>query len=164
MNPNEYQALAMRTLCDQVAARNRLHSGVEATQVNHALIGLSGEVGELCGFWQKMVYYGKFVGPEEFKQKIADEAGDVLWYVAELLTAAGLDMQQVMAANIAKLRARYPEQYTDAAAADEARDRTAEALAVAAATAVAKSTPCPPRPMPGQWDHPESVPGDRSGG
>lgn len=165
MNPNEYQALAMRTLCDQVAARNRLHSGVEATQVNHALIGLSGEVGELCGFWQKMVYYGKFVGPEEFKQKIADEAGDVLWYVAELLTAAGLTLEGVLAGNVAKLRARYPERYTDAAAADEARDRTAEAQAVAVAsgTAAAKPATRPPQPLPGQWDHPETVPGDRSG-
>lgn len=154
----------MRTLCDQTAARNRLHSGVEATQVNHALIGLSGEVGELCGFWQKMIYYNKFIGSEEFKQKIADEAGDVLWYVAELLSAAGLDMQQVMAANIAKLRTRYPERYTDTRAADESRDRTAEAQAVAHGLATDRPASRLPQPMPGQWGHPGTIPGDRSGG
>lgn len=155
----------MRTLCDQAAARNRLHAGTDMTQINHALIGLAGEVGELCGLWQKIVYYGKPVDHGEFRRKVADEAGDVLWYVAELLAAAGLTLEGVLAGNVAKLRARYPERYTDAAAADEARDRTAEAMAVAVASGAAAAKPAtrPPQPLPGQWDHPETVPGDRSG-
>lgn len=33
----------------------------------------------------------------------------MLWFIAELCTAEGLDMYEIMQANIAKLVARYPE-------------------------------------------------------
>lgn len=99
-------------------------------QATHAIVGLTGEVGELASVLQKWLWYGKAFTLVELQQKVKDEAGDVLWYVAELLSAFGLSMQDVMEANIAKLKVRYPEKYADALAADEARDRAAEACAI----------------------------------
>ena len=40
---------------------------------------------------------------------VADELGDVLWYLAVAAKAAGLTLDEVAAKNVDKLRARYPE-------------------------------------------------------
>lgn len=37
------------------------------------------------------------------------EVGDVLWYMALMLHAAGLSFEEVMQANVEKLKSRYPE-------------------------------------------------------
>ncbi len=42
------------------------------------------------------------------KAHIAEELGDVCWYVAELATALGYSMEEIMRGNIEKLRRRYP--------------------------------------------------------
>ncbi len=97
-------------------------------RVNHAVIGLAGEVGELASLVQKRIYYGK--DNPGFKQLMFEELSDVLWYVAECLNALGLDMTECMEANIKKLQIRYPERYEDIRAADENRDKVAELRAV----------------------------------
>jgi NTP pyrophosphatase (non-canonical NTP hydrolase) len=135
--PHEYQQKAMRTKCNMEAALARM-VGCDITgtpnlahiQFNHFLIGLIGELGELSGLWQKLIYYGKPITPMEFADRVKDEAGDLLWYIAEGLDALGLDMVEVMQANIRKLKARYPDKYSDERAADENRNRAAEAAAI----------------------------------
>lgn len=42
----------------------------------------------------------------EFKKNLSKELGDVLWMVAELCTIYGLDLEEVMEENIAKLTDR----------------------------------------------------------
>ena len=42
-------------------------------------------------------------------ERMAEELGDVCWYVAELAAGMGLKLEDVMARNIAKLRKRYPD-------------------------------------------------------
>ena len=37
-----------------------------------------------------------------------EELGDVLWYVAGLASHYGLSLDDIMAGNVAKLNARYP--------------------------------------------------------
>ena len=39
--------------------------------------------------------------------------GDLLWFVAELCTAIGCDMESVMETNIKKLKERYPEGFEE---------------------------------------------------
>ena len=126
MTPNEYQKLANRTICDQGASLERLKTyprAFENMQVNHGLIGLAGEVGELCTAWQRCIYYGK--GPLD-KVNMLEELGDIMWYVAEICGALGLSLEDVMERNIAKLQKRYPDKYSDFNAAEENRDRDAE--------------------------------------
>lgn len=148
MTPNEYQQLAARTECNQrVALMNMTDSFIDAADVdpatnladsmliqirlNHSVIGLAGEVGELASLIQKWIYYNKRFDsrghvddgalPVELREQLALEYGDLLWYIAEGLNACGLNMEDVMRANIEKLKVRYPEKYTDYNAAHENR-------------------------------------------
>ncbi len=133
MDVNSYQQAASRTECDQMKSRRRFHAGesvnpdLTPVRVNHACIGITKEGGELLSLIEKWLYYG-----QEFnKQKFVDELGDVFWYAALLCNALQIQMGDVMAANIAKLRARFPDKYQDSLAAN--RDYAAEAAAMDAA-------------------------------
>lgn len=129
MNPSDYQRLASRTECDQEAAARKRHlqdsegdPKLLATRLSHAVLGLTGEVGELAGAIERWLHYGK----ELDRVNIAEEVGDSLWYLALACNALGISMEDVMSTNIAKLRKRYPEKYTNECAAEENRDRAAE--------------------------------------
>lgn len=91
----EYQNLAARTIGKNMGAED---------QEMHALHGMVGEIGELHSIYQK-IYQGH-TDDAEHKQK---EIGDLLWFVAEYCTANGWDLDDIMAMNIEKLRARYPD-------------------------------------------------------
>lgn len=72
----------------------------------HALYGLSSEVGEVLGLHQK-VHQGHPLDVNALRLEI----GDCLWFIAELCDCYGFDMGEVAAANIAKLRNRYPKEF-----------------------------------------------------
>lgn len=95
MNINEYQELAGRTINTKLTADQ---------QMMHSLYGLSGELGEIHSLFQK-VYQGHKLDIEHLKKEI----GDLLWFVAELCTSRGWDMDDIAQMNIDKLRARYPK-------------------------------------------------------
>lgn len=99
MTPNEYQKLAMRTC-------NLLHSPLE-DMICHAVFGLTSEAGEVAGIFQKR-YQGHTVSDEHLKKEI----GDCLWMIAELCSAYGFGLEDVMQLNIDKLRARYPDGFS----------------------------------------------------
>lgn len=69
-------------------------------------INLSGEAGEVAGKFAKAYRDDNGVITEERKQAIVKELGDVLWFVAELCTLLGVDMEDVMEHNISKLASR----------------------------------------------------------
>lgn len=92
---NEYQRMAMRT-CSITDSTNGM--------LSHAVLGLNSEAGEVASLFQKE-YQGHKLDPEHLKK----ELGDCLWMIAEACTAMGWYMEDVMLANIDKLRARYPE-------------------------------------------------------
>ena len=95
MNMNEYQALAQRTS----------NTSTMSDKLENALLGLSGEVGELCDHYKKYMYQGHDIDYDH----MAEEAGDVLWYMAELADALGTTLEDIARRNIDKLRNRYPE-------------------------------------------------------
>lgn len=89
----------------------------------HACFGITGEAGELLDPVKKAMFYGK---PLDI-QNIREEAGDLLWYIAgPLCRALGCTLEDLARENVAKLRARYPEKYTDEAAVARA-DKSQEA-------------------------------------
>lgn len=125
MNPLDYQKLASRTECEQGKVCDRMADvyPVDPTgtgprdlllpvRLNHAVLGMAGEVGELAGALEKWLYYGRALD----RENVIEEMGDLLWYVAQLCNAVGVDMSAVMEANILKLRARYPEKYSNSEA------------------------------------------------
>ena len=69
-------------------------------------LGLSGEVGELLNKLKKVIRDGIEVNNEEFKQDVAKELGDVLWYLSNLATEFNLSLDEVAQKNIEKLLSR----------------------------------------------------------
>jgi NTP pyrophosphatase (non-canonical NTP hydrolase) len=122
VTPDQYQELASRTECDQDKAFRRVASMKEAITLLHSVIGMSGEVGELAGTIEKCIYYGQSLD----KVNLLEELGDLMWYIAEMCNATGFSLEQVMKANIAKLKKRYPIVYNEDLAKEENRDRVAE--------------------------------------
>jgi NTP pyrophosphatase (non-canonical NTP hydrolase) len=132
VNPNIYQAAAARTEADPCKSASRMESmlPVDPTspdslhlmpvRINHAVVGLAGEVGELSQLLERWVYYGQSLSVPD----VEEEVGDCLWYIALLCTAVGIPMERAMEGNLAKLKARFPHKFTEEAAAN--RDPTAE--------------------------------------
>lgn len=75
----------------------------------HAMIGMCTETGEFADALKRHIFYGKSYDPVNLKEEI----GDILWYVACACNALELDMQDVMDTNIAKLKARYGEKFSE---------------------------------------------------
>jgi NTP pyrophosphatase (non-canonical NTP hydrolase) len=69
-------------------------------------LGLCGEAGEVAEKVKKMVRDDGGELTASRRDALAGELGDVLWYVAQLATEAGLDLGDVAEANLAKLRSR----------------------------------------------------------
>jgi NTP pyrophosphatase (non-canonical NTP hydrolase) len=99
MQMNEYQRLAARTI------NPNLHS---IQQMDHALHGMTSEVGEIHDLFQKE-YQGHEIDPRHLKK----ELGDLLWMVAEFCTAMNWTLEDVAQANIVKLKERYPEGFSE---------------------------------------------------
>ncbi len=69
-------------------------------------LGLCGEAGEVAEKVKKMLRDDAGVLTPARREALAAELGDVLWYVAQVATEAGLDLDALAAGNLAKLRSR----------------------------------------------------------
>lgn len=68
-------------------------------------LGLAGEAGEIVDIVKKVIYHSH----ELDTSMLCKEAGDLLWYLALLCDTVGLTLEDVMQANVDKLRKRYPD-------------------------------------------------------
>ena len=96
MKINEYQELAMTTLNPELSKRDVLINSV---------MGLCGESGEAIDIVKKWMAQGH----ELDKEHLAKELGDVAWYLAEAATALDISLEDILQANIDKLKMRYPD-------------------------------------------------------
>ena len=96
MTINEYQKLAMTTLNPELGKRDVLINGV---------MGLCGESGEAIDIVKKWLAQGH----ELDREKLAKELGDIAWYLAETAYALDIPLEDILQANIDKLKKRYPE-------------------------------------------------------
>ena len=69
-------------------------------------LGLCGEAGEVAEKVKKMLRDDDGVLTDERRAALSKELGDVLWYVAQVATEAGLDLDEVAGANLDKLLSR----------------------------------------------------------
>lgn len=76
------------------------------------LLGLAGETGELLSEYKKHLRDGR--SHLLFKDRISEELGDLLWYVANVATKFGLDLDDIAKRNLAKTRDRWGNQDTSA--------------------------------------------------
>ena len=96
MEINEYQKLALRTLNNKLSDKEVLINGV---------MGLCGESGEAIDIVKKHLSQGH----ELDKEKLANELGDIAWYLAETAYIIGYDLEDILNMNIAKLKKRYSD-------------------------------------------------------
>ena len=73
----------------------------------HAILGMTSEVGEVAGIFQK-----KYQGHDVDKERVMDEMGDCAWFWMELCFAMKIDPQEVLEYNIDKLMKRFPDGFS----------------------------------------------------
>ena len=74
--------------------------------LTYPALGLCGEAGECAEKVKKAIRDEGGELSEERRAALAAELGDVLWYVAQLATEAGLDLDALAEDNLAKLMSR----------------------------------------------------------
>ena len=93
---DEYQEFAQSTLGD--------------SDLRILALGLCGEAGEVADVVKKHKGHGHDLDED----KIVDELGDVLWYVAMMALAVNdIDLSAIAHENMQKLRARYPDGFSE---------------------------------------------------
>ena len=71
------------------------------------MIGLSGEVGESCNEFKKVLRDDFGIMNEASRAKILLELGDSLWYIARLADHLGSSLDEIALDNLIKLQMRY---------------------------------------------------------
>lgn len=95
MKINDYQEAALRTAGENNATKMLMNGA----------LGLCGESGEVADIVKKHLFQGHVLDNEH----IAEELGDVAWYIAVTAAAIGYDLETVLEMNVNKLWCRYPE-------------------------------------------------------
>jgi NTP pyrophosphatase (non-canonical NTP hydrolase) len=96
MDFSEYQALSRRTATYP-------HAGEDLT---YPALGLCGEAGEVAEKVKKTIRDDGGVLGDDRREALAGELGDVLWYLSQVATEAGLDLEEIAADNLDKLLSR----------------------------------------------------------
>jgi len=90
----------------------------------HMLMGMTTEVGELTDIYKKHLAYGKPIDWVNAQEEI----GDIMFYIASFCRITGLDLEAILARNVEKLEARYPEKFTEYHATHRDLDKEREIL------------------------------------
>lgn len=106
MKPNEYIEAAKRTNATHYR-KTEIKNGISLNTL-HMSLGMVTESAELQDMLKKTMMYGK---PLDVPNLI-EEVGDCLWYIAGLLDEHGYSFEEVMQTNIDKLKARFPNKFT----------------------------------------------------
>jgi len=93
---NEYQKMALTT--DTMKATERGYIYVP-------LLGLAGECGELLSEFKKAERDG--ASYRLFPERLREELGDILWYLAIVASRTNHDLEDVAATNLAKCHSRW---------------------------------------------------------
>ncbi len=98
MEFNEYQSLAFRSAKKATAM----------SHIEHAIMGLTTEIGELASPVKRTIFYGESLDTTN----MIEELGDILWYVALCASALGVSLEGIATSNVHKLQKRYAKNFT----------------------------------------------------
>jgi NTP pyrophosphatase (non-canonical NTP hydrolase) len=93
---SEYQSLSRRTATYPRAGED----------LTYPALGLCGEAGEVAEKVKKTLRDDGGVLTDERREALSRELGDVLWYLSQVATEAGLDLEEIAAENLDKLFSR----------------------------------------------------------
>ena len=108
MNLNEYQNEALRTSGDLDRVCGALGLSGEAGEVIASLLQLAASTGAVADTIKKI----RFHGHSADRDKLINELGDVLWYVASTAATLNASLDEIAEANIKKLKDRYPDGFS----------------------------------------------------
>jgi NTP pyrophosphatase (non-canonical NTP hydrolase) len=74
--------------------------------LTYPALGLAGEAGEVAEHAKKAIRDDAGMVTDERRAAVAKELGDVLWYVAQLASELGLELDQIARDNLEKLFSR----------------------------------------------------------
>ncbi len=96
MDMREYQRRALET--DQMP-------GDASTALIVPLLGLAGEAGTLLSEYKKFLRDGE--AHRLHQERVAEELGDLLWYLSNVASKYGLELDAIAEANLTKVRGRW---------------------------------------------------------
>lgn len=105
MDFKQYQKLTAKT-----ALYKKIPAVKKAGTSLYTVLGLAGEAGEVAEKIKKMLRNDNGIITKEFKEKLAKELGDVLWYVSQTASEFKLDLDKIASGNIEKLFSRKKEE------------------------------------------------------
>jgi len=100
LNSKEYQENAFKTM-----AKLPIRDWDEI----HMVLGMVTEAGELADVYKKYIAY---INPIDYVN-VKEELGDQLWYIANMCNILGWTLEELFDINIAKLKARYGEKFSE---------------------------------------------------
>ena len=109
MDSKTYINDAIKTEATNFTSMDERLSSIGTKRLLHAGIGLSTEAGEFLDALKKHIFYGK----ELDRVNLAEELGDLFWYMAIVADELGFNFESVMDKNISILKARYGEKFTE---------------------------------------------------
>jgi NTP pyrophosphatase (non-canonical NTP hydrolase) len=75
----------------------------------HMVLGIVTEAAELADVFKKSLAYNKEID----WTNVREEFGDLMWYIANFCKSHDFDLEEILGTNIAKLKARYPDKFTE---------------------------------------------------
>ena len=96
MDLNEYQKKSRQTAIYPEIGSNAVYP----------TLGLVGEAGEVADKIKKILRDKSGIFDEQSKEAIKFELGDVLWYLSQLSSELGYELDDVAKANLSKLNSR----------------------------------------------------------
>ena len=106
MEFDRYQKEALRT--DRVPARKGTDDGLS---LMIPMLGLAGETGQLLSEYKKHLRDGE--AHRLFEERVSEELGDLLWYIANVASKFDLTLNEIAAANLVKVTARWATARTE---------------------------------------------------
>ncbi len=106
MDFNNYQKEALRT--DRVPTRD---GADDAASLVVPMLGLAGETGQLLSEYKKHLRDGE--AHRLFTERVSEELGDLLWYIANVASKFDLSLSDIAAANLAKVKQRWASERSE---------------------------------------------------
>lgn len=97
----------------QIEAKKTIQNYIKGRESNRIVpfLGLIGEAGSVISELKKNLRDG--TSYTNYKNKLKEELGDVLWYISTIATENELDLEIIAANNLAKIKDRFDLEHSD---------------------------------------------------
>jgi NTP pyrophosphatase (non-canonical NTP hydrolase) len=109
MNAKEYKQQALRTESNDFSSIKSRMASSDSIRLLHAAMGMQTEVAEFTDMLKKHIFYGKPLDLINLKEELFDTT----WYMAIALDVLEGSFEEGFQKNIDKLKARYPEKFSE---------------------------------------------------